>query len=262
MITNDDGIRSRGLRAAVAACAPLGDLLIVAPATQQTASGRSKPPGSSGRIELVEIVIAGKVVLGYGVDGSPAQAVEHALFELAPRRVDLAVAGINYGENIGETITTSGTVSAALEAASFGVPALAFSRQTPPEHYFNHDADVDFAAAGHFVGRFAATVLAAGLPPGVDVLKIDIPEGATPATPCRWTRLSRRRYFYPVAPQRTALDQPAPMGFVTRADARTLEADSDIRAVILDRLVSVTPLSSDMTARVELADLRTWGGGV
>ena len=190
----------------VAACAPLGDLLIVAPAAQQTASGRSKPPGSSGRIELVEIVIAGEVVLGYGVDGSPAQAVEHALFELAPRRVDLAVAGINYGENIGETITTSGTVSAALEAASFGVPALASPRRrrlsttstTMPTSILQRRA---ISSAG-----LLATVLAAGLPPGVDVLKIDIPEGVMPATPCRWTRLSRRRYFYPVAPQRTALD--------------------------------------------------------
>ena len=151
LLTNDDGIHSRGLRAAVKACAPLGELLVVAPASQQTASGRSKPITSTGRIEQVIFEVDGGTIIGLGVDGSPAQAVEHGLFEFAQRPVALAVSGINFGENIGESVTTSGTVSAALEASSFGVAAIAASRQTDPMHYFNHDADVDFAVAAHFL---------------------------------------------------------------------------------------------------------------
>ncbi|MBW7885314.1 MAG: 5'/3'-nucleotidase SurE [Caldilineaceae bacterium] len=255
LLTNDDGIRSRGLQAAVRACAGLGDLLIVAPAMQQTATGRSKPPASTGRIERHTFTVSEGTVVGYGVDGSPAQSVEHALFELAPRRIDLTISGINYGENLGESIVTSGTIGAALEAASFGIPALAVSRQTHPEHFFNHDADVDFAVAAHFVRRFVTMVLEKGLPAGVDVLKIDVPERATPETPWRWTRVSRRRYFYPVAPQRVSLDHAAPMGFVTRAVPEELEDDSDIRAVVLDHVVSVSPLSGDLTARVDLHGL-------
>lgn len=258
LITNDDGIESYGLQAAVVACAPLGDLLVVAPSSQQTAAGRSKPSVSTGEIISVTIDAAGVAMTGYGVDASPAQAVEHALFELAPRPVALAVSGINFGENIGESVVVSGTIGAAIEAASFGIPALAISRQTDPVHFFNHRADVDFAVAGQFLRRIAAHVLANGLPPGVDLLKIDIPDSATPVTPWRWTRISRRRYFWPVAPNRQP-GQPAPMGFVLRADPAELEPDSDVRAVILDGVVSVTPVSIDMTANVAVAALASWG---
>ncbi len=257
LITNDDGIESFGLHAAVAACAPLGDLLIVAPSSQQTAAGRSKPSISTGEIITVTIDADGVAVPGYGVDASPAQAVEHALFELASRPVALAVSGINFGENIGESVVVSGTIGAAIEAASFGIPALAISRQTDPVHFFNHRADVDFAVAGQFLRRIAAHVLANGLPPGVDLLKIDIPDSATPATPWRWTRISRRRYFWPVAPDRKP-GQPAPMGFVLRADPAELEPDSDVRAVILDGVVSITPVSIDMTASVGADALSKW----
>jgi len=258
LITNDDGIESFGLHAAVLACAPLGDLLVVAPARQQTAAGRSKPIGSTGELTPVTIDVDGVTVAGYGVDASPAQAVEHALFELATRPVALAVSGINFGENIGESVVVSGTVGAAIEAASFGIPALAVSRQTAPEHFFNHRADVDFLVAGQFLRRMAAHVLINGLPPGVDLLKLDIPAAATPATPWRWTRISRRRYFWPVAPERQP-GQPAPMGFVLRADPAELEPDSDVRAVILDGVASVTPLSIDMTAKVDAETLARWG---
>ena len=152
----------------------------------------------------------------------------------------------------------SGTIGAAIEAASFGIPALAISRQTAPENFFNHRADVDFVVAGQFLRRIAAHVLANSLPAGVDLLKIDIPDSATPNTPWRWTCISRRRYFWPVAPDRKP-GQPAPMGFVLRADPAELEPDSDVRAVILDGVVSVTPVSIDMTANVGMEMLAAWG---
>ncbi len=261
LITNDDGIDSLGLLAAVAACAPLGDLLIAAPAGQQTAAGRSKPPGNGGRILARRLEVAGQAFPAWAVEASPAQVVEYALVELAPplaRPVALAVSGINYGENLGEGITVSGTVGAAMEAASFRIPALAVSLQTSPEHYLNHVAAVDFGAAAHFTRRFAAAALAQGLPDGVDLLKIDVPRQATPATPFRWTRLSRQRYFYPVPPRRRRLDEPAAMGFEARLEPSRLEPDSDIRAVALDGVVSVTPLSLDFTAPVARARLQAW----
>lgn len=263
LITNDDGIHSRGLQAAVAACAPFGELLVVAPARQQTAAGRSKPHTSTGRLEQVVFEVPGGCsdgrIVGLGVDGSPAQAVEHGIFEFATRPVDLTVSGINFGENLGESVTTSGTFSAALEAASYGVPAIAASRQTDPVHYLDHTANLDFSTAAHFLGRLVKIVLTKGMPQGVDVLKLDVPECATPATPWRWTRLSRQRYYFPVAPQRPSYNHAAPMGFVIRVDPATVEPDSDIRAVAIDGVVSLCPLSSDMTARTGEAELAAWG---
>jgi 5'-nucleotidase len=258
LITNDDGIQSKGLRAAAAACQPLGDLLVAAPVLQQTGAGRSMPATSEGRIFPEDIVIDGHGLVGYAIEGSPAQVVEHALFEIASRPVSLVVSGINYGENIGEGITVSGTVGAALEAASFHIPALAVSRQTAAEHYLSHSADLDFSAAAHFVRRFAEVVLKHGLPPGVDVLKIEVPQEATADTPFRWTRMSRQRYFYPTVPHRRRPNDPGPMGYETRIDMETLEPDSDVQAVVIDQVVSITPVTIDMTARVAFNTLNQW----
>ncbi len=247
--------------AAANACDALGELLIVAPALQQSAIGRAKPPISSGRIFEEELIINGRTVTGYAIEGAPAQVVEHAVVELASRRPILVVSGINFGENVGEGITTSGTVGAAFEAASLGLPALAVSLQTDPKHYFTHDAELDFAVAGDFVRRLVEAMLRHGLPPHTDLLKLDIPTHATRDTPMRWTRLSRQRYFYPVAKPRQTLSDPSPMGFEQRADPDTLEIDSDVRAIALDHVVSVTPLVLDMTAPIDLHTLDGWFNG-
>jgi 5'-nucleotidase len=112
--------------------------------------------------------------------------------------------------------------------------------------------------AMHFLQSFARRVLEAGLPPGVDLLKIDVPMQATPQTPWRWTRISRQRYFWPVKPHRRRPSDPGPMGFETRIDTDGLEPDSDIRAIAVDGVVSVTPVTLDMTARVERELLASW----
>jgi 5'-nucleotidase len=258
LITNDDGISSPGLRAAAAALEEMGELLVVAPAQQRSGAGRSMPPSSEGRILRQKIALNGRQIEGYGVEGSPAQVVEHGIVEIATRRPDLIVSGINYGENIGSGITVSGTVGAAMEGADFGIPAIAFSLQTAPEHYLNPSDAVDMSVAIHFLKLFARQTLDTGLPPGVDLLKIDIPQSATPQTPWRWTRVSRQRYFYPVKPHRRRPTDPGPMGFEIRIDMDALEADSDIRAIAVDGVVSITPLTLDMTARVESGRLNEW----
>jgi 5'-nucleotidase len=251
-------MRSPGLVAAARACGVLGELLIAAPTMQQSGAGRSKPSTSGGRIFAEPVVIGEASLIGYAIEGSPAQVAEHALVELAARPVALVVSGINYGENIGEGIAVSGTVGAAMEAASLGVPALAASLQTAPEHYYTHSLEVDFAVAAHFVRLFATAILRHGLPAGVDLLKIDIPQAATIHTPWRWTRLSRQRYFHPVRPQRKALSDPAPMGFRTGFDLERLEKDSDVWAVLVDHVVSVTPVVTDMTAQADTSELKKW----
>jgi 5'-nucleotidase len=258
LVTNDDGVGSPGLRAAAAALDEMGDVLIVAPLQQQSGVGRAMPPGYEGCITRQRLAINGRQVEAFGIEGSPAQVVQHGVMELAPRQPDLLVAGINYGENIGSGITVSGTVGAAMEGADFGVPSLAVSLQTAPEYYLNHSEAVDFGTTVYFLKLFARQALSAGLPPGVDLLKIDVPQSATPRTPWRWTRMSRQRYFVPVKPHRRRPGDPGPMGFEIRVDLQTLEPDSDIRAVAVDAVVSVTPLTLDMTAPVLPARLSEW----
>jgi 5'-nucleotidase len=255
LLTNDDGVDSPGLWAAASGLAPLGELVVVAPLAQCTSVGRAMPPTYSGRIERRTIGLNGSTWNAYAVDASPALAVQHAALEILPRRPDLVVAGINFGENIGSAVTASGTVGAAMEGASLGVPALAVSQETDPTHYYTHSGEVDFAAAAHFTQLFARRLLAQPLPFDVDLLKVEVPIGATPQTPWRLTRLSRTRYYLPVKPQRTDFSQPARVTAINRLQLEVLEPDSDVHALVVDRCVSVTPLSLDLTSRVSLDEL-------
>ncbi|SVC30255.1 uncharacterized protein METZ01_LOCUS283109, partial [marine metagenome] len=130
ILTNDDGVRSPGLVAAASALAPLGRVLVTAPREQQSGAGRSMLKSSDSNIECVSKTIDGVNWDLYSIGGTPAQVVQRGCFVVSDRLPDLVVSGINYGENLGADLTISGTVGAAWEAASYGVPALAVSLQT------------------------------------------------------------------------------------------------------------------------------------
>lgn len=238
------------------ALASLGDLLVAAPAHQQTAMGRSHTGRREAFLEPVEFLIQHRPVAAFKLDASPATVVGHALRSLCQNRMpDLVVSGINYGENVGTSITVSGTVGAAFEAAVHGIPALAVSLQMVFS-MINHHGEADWRGASHFVRHFAARLLRRRMPHDVDVLKVDVPEGATAETPWRLTRLSRQRYVEIV------LDEPHPGSrleegrVTTRTDHGSLELDSDIHALLRDQVVAVTPLSVDATSRTGFREIQ------
>jgi 5'-nucleotidase len=170
------------------------------------------------------------------------------------RPPDLVVAGINYGENLTIGITISGTVGAALEGAALGIPSMAVSLEMSKDYYFSHSDDIDFTAARHFTEFFAGKLLKREMFSDVDVLKIDIPCDADLQTEWRITKLSKHPYYVPVAPRRANLEDATPMSFEIILDKDAVEADSDVQAMAVDRVVSVTPLSLDLTSRVDLGD--------
>jgi 5'-nucleotidase len=199
--------------------------------------------------------VNGQDWLVYSVGGTPAQTVLHAVLEILPERPALVVAGINYGENLGTGITISGTVGAALEAAALGIPALAISQETGREYHFTHSTDVDFTAAGYFAAYFGRLLIEKSLLPDVHVLKVDVPTGATPDTPWQLTRLSRITYYEPIPPERESWEQPGIVSYRVSGDPADDQVDSDVYAVRVKRVVSVTPLSLDLTSRVEFNEL-------
>jgi 5'-nucleotidase len=255
LVTCDDGIESPGLRAAVRAVLELGDLIVSATCEQQSGAGRSLSAFNDGAIHAIDYRVDGCQVPAYAVHGSPAQAVLYALVELVDRKPALCISGINFGENVGSGVTGSGTVGAALEAASEGVPGLAVSLETDKQYHYRHSEEIDFAAATHFARYFAARLLARQMPADVDLLKVDIPCDATPDTPWQLTRLSRQRSFQILPSGRRYLAEKRRLGYERAVDPTALEPDSDIHAVLLDRKISVTPLSLDMTSRVEFEGL-------
>ncbi len=252
LLTNDDGIGSPGLWAAAGALSELGYVHVAAPRDQFSGAGRSLPVTSDGLIRTQEVGIRGKVWQVYAVGGTPAQAVLHALLEIIPEPPDLVVSGINYGENLGTGITVSGTVGAALEAASQGIPSLAVSLETDPSKHLSYSKEVDFTAAAYFTAYFSRLMVSKKMPPDVSVLKVDIPAGATEDTPWEITRLSRLPYYVATAPERASWDIPGRVGYRVAGDPEQDEVDSDIYALRVKRQVSVTPLSLDMTSRVDL----------
>jgi 5'-nucleotidase len=257
LLTNDDGFGSPGLHAAAEAVAGLGELLLVAPATQQTAMSRAfvTDPGA-GVIKQVDLQIAGRTVPGYAITGSPVMAVTHAVLELARRPIALCVSGINYGENIGGAIGVSGTVGAAFEADAHGIPAIAAAITAQTSEWRTFGA-VDWTAARHFTRLLAQQVLADGMPAGVSVLNLNVPRSATTRTELRKTVQGRQPYYARRRPDPPRLlDQPYQFAVDVVIEPAALEPGTDIHAIVCDQVASVTPLTWQQTAVTDWAPAR------
>jgi 5'-nucleotidase len=257
LLTNDDSIHSPGLWAAAEALDTLGYVHVVAPRDQHTGAGRSMPIHSSGIIEEMTLNVNGRDWKVYAVDGSPGQAVLHGIYDVIQAKPDLLVSGINYGENVGTAVTISGTIGAAIEAATLGIPALAVSMQTGQEHHFSLSQAVDFINAGLITHRIAQKMLENPLPNDVDLIKVDIPLDVTPETPWEITRQSRLRYYIPIPAKRKSLSDRGPVSYEIRYDPDQLEKGSDLYALLVENKVSITPLSIDLTSRTDFKYLES-----
>ncbi|HIH43575.1 MAG TPA: 5'/3'-nucleotidase SurE, partial [Candidatus Methanoperedenaceae archaeon] len=196
LLTNDDGVYAAGLRASYQAVKELGDVTVAAPQMQKSGVGRS--------ISIFEPIRVSKVNIdgmypAYAVGGTPTDSVIIGIFSILKHLPSIVVSGFNVGENIStDTVTTSGTIGAALEAASYGIPALAASIQVLDEgdKFDDHRAyKYDFDVGIKLVNRIAKNVIKKGLPDGVDLLNINIPRHATADTEIEVTRLARKIFI-------------------------------------------------------------------
>jgi len=255
LITNDDGIFSPGLKAAAEAVQDISDILIVAPVTQQTGMSRSisKAP-NVGIIETVKLDINGKETKAFGVQGSPSQAVVYALSDIIPNRIpSLCISGVNYGENVGSNITMSGTIGAAFEASSFNIPSLAVSLEYPIEKtQLEEYTQINWEVAKYFTRLIAQKILSRGLPPEVALLNVNIPSDANTNTLMKFTIQSRQSYFVFEGNGRRDFSKPFPLRANIKIDKETLEPESDIQALWYDRLISITPITSNLTANINI----------
>ena len=183
LVTNDDGIESRGLLALKLALDPIGEVTVVAPDLNQSAVGHTKTLMRPLRVR--ERTLADGST-GYSVDGSPTDCVSLSFLGFFEERFDLVASGINYGANLGDDITYSGTVSAAMEAVINNCPAFAISQE--------YEEHIDFALAAKAAAVVARNVLEHGLRRG-ELLSVNVP--AVPIEACggfEMTRVGRRVY--------------------------------------------------------------------
>ncbi len=249
LITNDDGIESRGLLALKLALDPIGDTTVVAPDTNQSAVGHTKTLMRPLRVRERTL---GDGSLGYSVDGSPTDAVSLAFLGYFGYGFDLVAAGINYGANLGDDITYSGTVSAAMEAVINSCPAFAISQE-----YYEHP---DFELAGLAATTVARNILEHGLSRG-ELINVNVP--ALTIEECRGievTRLGRRVYSDELVKR---LDpRGVPYYWIGGQPPSGLAVPgTDFHAVVNGR-VAVTPIHLDLTGRSLLRRLKTWTWGL
>jgi 5'-nucleotidase len=244
LCSNDDGIHAPGLRALVRRLQDLGDVIVVAPDRERSATSHAFTLHRPLRCEELEPGF-------FAVDGTPADCVYIGLIKLCETRPRLVVSGINHGYNLGSDVFYSGTVAGAVEAALRDVPAIAVSLEWSKR--MGQDPAV-FQPAADFVHALARATIDEGLPVGT-LLNVNVPQRPAP-TGYQWTRLGRRVYRDQVD-ERKDLRGRRYYWIGGPAEGYGDITDSDLHAV-RDGLVSVTPLDLDLTHAGLLDRLPGW----
>lgn len=255
LLTNDDGIQSPGLWAAAEALDELGYVTVIAPREQSSGAGRSFSNVADGQVREQILEVNGKHWTVHAISGTPAMAVLYGIVKLLPQKPDLVVSGINYGLNVGSGVTVSGTVGAALEAAAAEIPALAISLETEKEYHTSYSREIDFSTAGFFTKHFSNILLSKEMPQDVQVLKVEVPDQASPETPWQATNLSMVRFYKPVATDEKSDSGNQQISYDIVSDLDSFPPGTDTHVVMKQREISVTPLSLDLTSRTNMQDL-------
>lgn len=238
LVSNDDGIGAAGLQALVAALEPLDEVWVVAPDRNQSAVSHALTLHRPLRIEAVS-------ERRFSVDGTPTDCINLALHAVMNERPCLVVSGINHGANLGEDVTYSGTVSAAMEATLLGIPAIAVS--------LVGSGEFDFTAAARLSRALAAAVMEQGLPPDT-LLNVNVPPG--PAEQVKGyllTRQGKRRYSDVI------VEKTDPRGkkyyWIGGGQLDYVAAEGTDFAAVHSGYISITPLHLDLTNYASLQRL-------
>lgn len=242
LLTNDDGVNSVGIWAAYEALSAFADVTVCAPAVQQSAAGRSISIFDA--LRMTEVVIDGHTA--YAVGGKPTDALLLGIYALNCKP-DLVVSGVNLGENIStESVTTSGTVGAAMEAVNQGFPAVAFSME------MSNDGDkfsdprthqIDFTQVKKVIADLIPLYLKEGLPTGASLINVNIPTGEMKGY--KATKLAPR--IFDTSVEKRFDPHGKPYYWICGALLSEGKEDSDVYA-LQHGYVSVTPLTLDNTA--------------
>ncbi|ABL00338.1 5'/3'-nucleotidase SurE [Pelobacter propionicus] len=242
MVTNDDGIQAPGIQALASALRVLGEVTVVAPDRERSAVGHALTLNSPLRVfELRDGF--------YAVDGTPTDCVNMGIHSLLPFRPDLIVSGINHGANLGDDVTYSGTVAAAIEATLMGIPAIAVSLAT-------QERSGHFPEAAQIAVRVARQVLSNGLPEDT-FLNVNVPDcPAEEIRPPLVTRQGKRSFVGNV------IDKTDPRGrkyyWIGSGEADFNDYEGTDFHAINRKHVSITPLHLDLTNYASMKVITTW----
>ena len=240
LISNDDGFDARGIQVLERALRSLGDVFVVAPDTEQSASSHSLTVRRKIEVKKIDD-------RHFRIGGTPTDCVVLALQVILDQPPDLVVGGINHGPNMGEDVTYSGTVAVAYEGTILGVPSMAFS---------SLQRDVaDEEVLGDIAQRVTRYALDHGIPEGC-LLNVNIPDPrVSKLKGLRVTKLGSRHYENFIEPGRGPLQTHYTIG--GQAPVWREDDGSDIAAV-RHGYVSLTPLHLDLTDYRAIVDMERW----
>jgi 5'-nucleotidase len=254
LLTNDDGIGAAGLQAARNALSALDgvETHVIAPDSNRSATARSITTRTPLWVKEIEF---DDDATGYASDGTPVDCVRFAELGLVGERPDLIVSGINHGANLGDDITYSGTVAAALEGIVLGIPAIAISQQSAAKEMdFRFGRRFDFGLSARLVAELVGLVERTPLPSGT-LLNVNCPAGEPDGI--ELTRLGKRVYrdeLRLVEEDGSGRRRYEIYGFAPDFED---EPGTDLSAVARGR-ISLTPVHFDLTHHPGLDRLREW----
>jgi 5'-nucleotidase len=249
LVTNDDGITAPGLLALAQAMRALGRVTILAPDRNWSASGHVKTLDRPLRVK--ELVLADGTP-GWACDGAPSDCVSLATHGFVEAPIDLVVSGINSYANVGHDVTYSGTVTAAMEATIWEIPAIAFSLDQPE----GNTAPVDYAPGAQIAQRVARAAARYGLPKNV-LLNVNIP--FLPKDQIKGFRISRMGLrVYHDKLDRRADPRGRPYYWIIGDSPTSVPERGTDTGTLAEGYVSITPLQLDLTAYQLMPEIDTW----
>lgn len=268
LISNDDGVFAEGILAAKQAVEDLANVTVVAPDENNSSVGRRLTLFKHLKINSCELEDGSQA---YSVSGTPADAVIVGKEYVMDEKPDLVICGINHGVNISCDITSSGTVCAAFEAVSLGIPAIAVSLFMDPETSFKQDengqwyVDYDFTLTKKVLHDLVLKIKNKGFPQGVDLFNLNVPSNYE-SEEVKITHLSHRMlekqvidkenkekedlFKYPLDENQNIDD----LIMITSDLVREYDEESDGYALIVEKRPSLTPLNINMTSK----NLKDW----
>ena len=247
LITNDDSIVAPGIRALIDVMKEIGDVVVVAPDSPQSAMGHAITINNTLKLEKIQL--DKELLQEYSCSGTPVDCVKIAVHEILKRKPDLCVSGINHGSNSSINVIYSGTMSAAVEAGIEGIPAIGFS-------LLDYSWDADFEPIKSHVKQIALNVLEKGLPEGV-ILNVNFPklskEDIKGVKICRQAKAIWQEEF----DKRTNPQGKEYYWLTGKFVNQDKGTDTDEWA-LENGYISIVPVQFDLTAHHAFQQLNTW----
>jgi 5'-nucleotidase len=247
LVSNDDGYHAEGIKVLASALKRLGRVVIVAPQWEQS--------GTSHSLTLYRPLRSKQIATDvYAVSGTPTDAVMIAVYCILGKKPDILISGINHGPNMGDDVTYSGTVAAAMEGTILDIPSIAISLAAS-----NHSLPLTrtrFTKAASFAARLVKAVIKNGIPRST-LLNVNVPDSPkTDVKQFRFTKLGKREYRDVITEKIDPRGEP--YFWIAGHYIITDKGPETDYGAVQKNLISVTPLDVDLTNRKILEELRKW----